>query len=471
MSQHIVEQSTNFDSDSEEDRANNEETGTRRRTPRLDDVQDFLIKHFTETGVNMAKITPGSMRNALNSIGLPDVTMKVQKNNALSVEYRLLGNEQYKKDNFKEALRLYNKSLCFAEVGSENEGYGYANRSAVYYKLNRYETTIKNIKLAKKFKYPEQLLPKLMERKDKCVRNIRVHRPIGQKRVHRKDDSKMKLSYDSNPKNPCVVNRIKMEQRPGYGRCLVATDDLKVGDIIISDQTFYDGYYDSSTDKYLKCDYCGAENFHDLIPCPECTSVMYCDKRCQRDAYQNYHIYECCMIDGLVEYIGFRDLYMQSIRIFWSVITHYYDDLSKLFTVLKKDVNPLEINYEKDSFEETFLAFYSYKSIDGEAYKSFTVNGSVLFRLISDYSNIRDKISNPELSRVLCELLCNITRIVNIVEFFDSPGRVDVWPVISLINHACFPNAMLLNKKDKSWKNIIVKRPIKKGEQITLSYR
>lgn len=66
---------------------------------------------------------------------------KIGKNDQVAHEYRKDGNQKLKTELFYNAMKLFNKSLCFAENGSETMGLAYASRSAWFFKRKR----IKNI--------------------------------------------------------------------------------------------------------------------------------------------------------------------------------------------------------------------------------------------------------------------------------------------------------------------------------------
>ena len=36
-----------------------------------------------------------------------------------------------------------------------------------------------------------------------------------------------------------------------------------------------------------------------IIPCPTCSRIAFCSRRCRQQAMQNYHSIECCIIDYL----------------------------------------------------------------------------------------------------------------------------------------------------------------------------
>lgn len=106
----------------------------------------------------------------VSSISIKSSTMShaVKKNNKLADKLRELGNESYSKGETFDALLKFNESLCFAEVGTLSVGLAYANRSAAYLRLRRYENCLRNIQLARDCGYPEEKLIKLSQREEKC---------------------------------------------------------------------------------------------------------------------------------------------------------------------------------------------------------------------------------------------------------------------------------------------------------------
>lgn len=58
------------------------------------------------------------------------------------------GNQYFAKKMFREAMDFYNKSLCFAENGSENISLAYSNRSACFFNMGMYSNCLVDIELA-----------------------------------------------------------------------------------------------------------------------------------------------------------------------------------------------------------------------------------------------------------------------------------------------------------------------------------
>lgn len=83
----------------------------------------------------------------------PDTQTRQTKKNEESAKYRASGNKFFERKtnaNYLKALEFYNKCICYAENDSEEIGLGFANRSAVYFKLRLYDDCLQNIKHAKR---------------------------------------------------------------------------------------------------------------------------------------------------------------------------------------------------------------------------------------------------------------------------------------------------------------------------------
>ena len=132
---------------------------------------------------------------------LPDTSKWVEgKSDKLAEEYRNKGNALYASNQLLAAIEMYNQSLCYAETEGDlyHLSVGFANRSAVYFKLKMYQECLDSIRLAKEHKYPEQLLPKLRKRETNCQEMINRNKKNEPKNII--TNYRPKLSYPANKK-------------------------------------------------------------------------------------------------------------------------------------------------------------------------------------------------------------------------------------------------------------------------------
>lgn len=119
-----------------------------------------------------------SSRNASATVRFSCINRLLKEHNILPVELsgykfscaresesiRQKGNVLFKSKEYTLALKCYNRSLFLANHGTEMYGHALANRSAVFFRLNKYEHCLLDIKRTLKSKYPTNLVFKLYER-------------------------------------------------------------------------------------------------------------------------------------------------------------------------------------------------------------------------------------------------------------------------------------------------------------------
>lgn len=187
------------------------------------------------------------------------------------------GNKCYVEKKFFDALEKYNECLCYAEIGSEILGLAYANRSAVYFELQIYDKSLKNIDLARSNGYPNKNAMILDARAQKCIEKIRSGADA--EKANDPFDF-IKLTYESNRSNTLTVsNCLKLKVNDKFGRHIITDRELKVGDIIAIEQPHFkilksDSRYEGCEDnfRYQRCAFCLKSNLMDLIPCETCSS-------------------------------------------------------------------------------------------------------------------------------------------------------------------------------------------------------
>jgi SET and MYND domain-containing protein 4 len=196
--------------------------------------------------------------------------MSYDKDEWESAEFRSLGNREFIKGNFFEALLCYNKSLCFAEH-RESMSKCYANRSAVYFKLKLYDNCINNIKLARRYNYPRDFKVRqhLTERENNCKKEKAIRNPNDNNTARIKEF--LQMSYPADPKLPFASKCLKLEENEKFGKHVVASRDLIAGDIIAITPNIYN-VIDFEYASNHHCSFCLKSNNMDLIPCKECPS-------------------------------------------------------------------------------------------------------------------------------------------------------------------------------------------------------
>jgi tetratricopeptide (TPR) repeat protein len=190
----------------------------------------------------------------------------LKKDNEKALLLRKEGNELYKEKKFFEALLKYNESLCFAEPGSEHLGFGFANRSAVYFEMKLYNKALENVEFAIENNYPKTSMEILTTRKEKCKKNL--------KQQQENKNNFFKLKSKGNEKIPFVSENLELREDEKFGRHIVTNKRLVVGEVIAIEKPFVSvpigRSNDTESNKFQRCNSCLRDNLLDLIPCENC---------------------------------------------------------------------------------------------------------------------------------------------------------------------------------------------------------
>ncbi|KAJ9594028.1 hypothetical protein L9F63_014544, partial [Diploptera punctata] len=111
---------------------------------------------------------------------LPDEKIIKVKSLEKSLELRNSGNKAFVEKDDKGALLLYTQSIAVApfptkeglpktENPNDALAIAFANRSAVLFRLGKYNLCLQDISQALKYNYPNKLVYKLFERQGKCL--------------------------------------------------------------------------------------------------------------------------------------------------------------------------------------------------------------------------------------------------------------------------------------------------------------
>lgn len=422
-----------------------------------------------------------------------DVSLRLQKDQTKSLEFRQQGNSFFslKNKDYVRALEFYNKSICFAEMGSVDLGIGYANRSAIYFEWKEYKTCLENIKLAKENGYPKRLMDKLNKRETECEKALeKIKAKQNNDEADEDDDDEVilapKLSYSAHPKIPFIADCLEMRETEELGRHIITNRDLSVGKVVAIEESFCSWTLPSV--RYTRCAYCLEENNYNLIPCDYCTSTMYCNVNCAAEAFKSFHLFECPVIDFIYKMLNIIQL--SAVRVSICAITSF--DNVELLQQFVDDpasakMNAFTLEYEKDMPKlELYKPIHNLetnqsKRTTADLFQRAVIT-AVIFRTLMDHTQLNEMLPTEENKKLLMELIfrhlqtasTNFHRLETLANARDPNDLDDVsygsgaFGFCSLINHACSPNIVRLPIGTQI--AVFVLRPIKAGEELLDNY-
>lgn len=335
----------------------------------------------------------------------------------------------------------------------------YTNRSAVFAKLRMGREGLADIELAKKERLPERLLPKLEERRKKCVELVQLMR--------HEPEYVPELDYKADKNYPPLANVVEIQTNQDYGRHLVATSDIPKGrTILLEESSAISSIRDSSI-----CYTCYRSMYSNFIACDHCINVMYCSVECKNR--NKTHALECGTFFGMKHFddktaqknLNRTKVVIQTIlnalttfanvevlmRFIDNVVRGASGDIDKLPTAMN------------DPISKYHFFFKLKKRVRRRAFSEL----KKVYTCILFLPKIRDMFDTVEKKRFLMHLVVCHTLIVD-SNAQDIDETLALRNVFSIFNHQCVPNI----KVNTLGKLVYCQaaRPIKKGEQLFINY-
>ncbi|CAN6281733.1 unnamed protein product [Urochloa humidicola] len=229
---------------------------------------------------------------------------------------------------------------------------------------------------------------------------------------------------------------------PGKGRGLVASRTFFPGEVIIGQEP-----YVSTPNKILvgsSCDHCFASS--NLKKCSVCRVTWYCSSDCQKEEWK-LHQLECRAMAALTE--DRKKMLTPTIRLMVRLVLKRKLQNEKAIPSSGMD------NYYLVDALESHIAEVDENQLVLYAQMANLVN-LVLSSLEHDLK---------EIAHTFSKFACNAHTICD-PEL--RPLGTGLYPVISIINHSCVPNAVLIFDGRTAYVRAL--QPIGKDEEVSISY-
>ena len=352
------------------------------------------FEKFSDDGFENVKF----VYNALKSRQLLPTPsqFKFGKDDGKALQMRKKGNIHFVDLDYVGALDYYNRCLAFSTASSENLGLAYANRSAVYFNCGYYDECLENIELAIKHNYPERLMEKLLNRKEECEK--RVNRIEGKVKIDA--PPKVTLTDKANPMIPSVINGIKLAHNKNLCYHLVATRDLRPGDVIMIEKPYMAIFHTKAL--YSYCSNCYESNMMNLMPCETSTHAMFCSRECYDKFWNRFFKYEAPITQI---YYEMSELLLSDGRL-GLIGLGLFGNIEKLKEFVEKtssakQITAFELDYTSDMAPQNlFGAVYSQPTRDNwetSLHKFVQVGlAAVNYHILTTFTDLKDMIHSDE---------------------------------------------------------------------------
>ncbi|CAN6476212.1 unnamed protein product [Victoria cruziana] len=230
---------------------------------------------------------------------------------------------------------------------------------------------------------------------------------------------------------------------PEKGRCLIADRNFSPGEVVISQDPYASVVVASCQGK--TCDNCFSSS-NSLKKCSICKMAWYCGSPCQKADWK-LHQLECQALVSLSK--EKRKMLTSSVRLMVRILVRRKQQIEKVIATTTRD------NY---NLVEDLVMHMS--DVDEKQLVSFAQMANLVNVILP-----LEEISIKEIAQNFSRLACNAHTIC------DSelrPLGTGLYPVISIINHSCLPNCVLLFEGKLAVVRAV--EPITRGSEVVISY-
>ncbi|XP_066987604.1 SET and MYND domain-containing protein 4-like isoform X1 [Macrobrachium rosenbergii] len=375
-------------------------------------------------------------------------------------------------------------------------GKGFASRSAFMFEFGEYEKCLQDIDLALEYGCPEELRPQIEERRLKCQA---AQRQVGRSDYKKKSvaadnpfslflresmKERLSISYlkppaliEPNPSIPALSSAAKVSHWPDKGRGLIATRDIKPGEVVCLERAYAVGLGRGQLTTH--CSACTRQCSNPL-PCPGCTQVVFCSKSCRTRGLSEDHWLECKILASVLDHN------LESRACSYKLLkTFNFSQMKSICSKLKADKPSLP---EQLGFDST--GKYSSSSFQSVYHLHQDLNRDSLEDLVSECLHAFRLTKFMELSEryfvddtgkpvtvtkedflETCKILVNNFAKSAENSFGVAGQKMAAFKVFlakSLINHSCCPVMSHSSFGRESF--VYAMRPISSGEELTISY-
>lgn len=371
------------------------------------------------------------------------------KDNQHSTELRMNGNTEFRMHSYAQAMNMYNQSLCFAEIGSENISLAYANRSACFFHMQMYKEALIDIEMAKNANLSDRLMSKLDERKKQCAELMIL--------IGKPPKNAITLSYEANPYFSCMANVLDIKQNEEFGRHLVAKCDIPAGNTVLIEEDFVSM---RSDDEPVCCTCFQAKT--NFIACAQCPDVVFCNQECMT---QNFiHKWHCGSFFAQLHYkIQFQ---MHTILLAIETFSSVANLMEFVGNILAENPAHMPSLYDTKSKYHFFFKL----EISAMHLSKHLAQIKQIYEYVMALPKVRVLFDSADKRYFLMHLVAHHFLVIktNAIVSRNPWSVISVFNVLSMLNHSCAPN--LYHPRQGKRQYGVTVRPVKKGQQLFISY-
>ncbi|XP_031629227.1 SET and MYND domain-containing protein 4-like [Contarinia nasturtii] len=392
------------------------------------------------------------------------------------------GNKLFVKEMWLDAMRAYNMALPDSIQMEEI----YSLRAPCFYHLKMPEQCLIDLAMIKKCSNGS--LPKELQNIE-----LEARQQISDYNSSNEGNKSIlfsicepALDFDEHEKYNGVANCLEINYNEIFGRHIITTQDLKIGQTIIVEEpyTIVTSFQPDGSGSTIRCLSCfqACKNF---IACPHCSYGVFCNEDCIKSSL---HKFECNMpvilfMEGMTKFNLILRLIVR--------INDDFPDVNVLIETVNllrngKEVTGLTSDRQKN-FCLLFQLVHHHEKLSYHQIEELRKGAACVFLTVMRFPEFTNKFNNnfrrqflqhfifhlchfaPHAFRLFENCLIGTEHEHSLKAFEEkSLYAFAMYPFSSFINHSCIPNVAWFSVGNRLVCKVL--RPIRKGEQIFRTY-
>lgn len=378
----------------------------------------------------------------------------IKKCKQMSMELTQNGDEAYTKRYWKKAMNYYNQALSLTERHTLAESILYLKRGQSFSQLGMREKALKDYDFASSERPGDNQFLEFVN--ILRARNKSVNR---KRKLDYADSCQLKMKFVVNEKFPCMVNAFEIQKSETFGRYILSTKDIGIGNMVFEAKPFASVALPS---KQAHCSVC-METDMNFIPCEEC-NVLFCDSCFNLNST---HDFVCGM-----NFDGINDITLKLIIESVLVAINMFPSPEKMIAFVENICGERFAQIPKSSIDfqskyEVFLGL-----VQSEKNVQCLLNAYLAFNYLTGVPKLNDWLNTKRKKRFFMNLILHHAAVIPRNMFEDTFNNIEcgqIFDVLSLFNHSCSPQLAFTNEKG-SVSQLMARFPIKQGEQVFIDY-
>ncbi|CAO3634045.1 unnamed protein product [Cunninghamella blakesleeana] len=264
---------------------------------------------------------------------------------------------------------------------------------------------------------------------------------------------------------------LKTDNDDNKGRLVISTCEHKRGSVLITSQPL--GTVVLPSNRHEVCNYCfrKPQSPTNLQRCSQCKKAYFCDMHCFKNAWLTYHQYVCTPSTSTTDNNSEDDQDTLDLEMIERVALNCWRYNKRITETDKQQQQQQqqkeeEMLLDEEGVDVTMETFYSLMGHEKQQPKHVLERYHRLARKALSKPYLKESgLKEDQLVNYLCIFQCNNFAIHDDHLFTIGEGT---YPIASLINHSCRPNAIAMY--DGALLSIIAIDNISTDQEITIAY-